>query len=143
MVESQVGGALVEINQVAVTIGEKTQIQLENSSPVALTTTDGQQVLVSLSNNLASVNSILSITLIAPPINSDEEFASLILSINLVDAFGTELTSFSDSVELCFSSPTGNKSDKCLNYFNENREEWICIDSSLESRDDLIWFVFL
>ena len=124
-----------------ITPGEQASVELENDQPIAFVTPNGETIQVSLSNNLPVGNSVLTVSLSAPPAASQMEFASSILTISLYDEFGTEITQFSDSVELCFTS-SGNTKDKCLNFYDESKREWICSDPCLVSKQNLVWFDF-
>ena len=117
------------------------EIELQDDAPITVTDASGQQIKVSL-NNLVTTNSILTVNLVPPPATSSVRFESSILSVTLQDENGNEINNFDEPVQLCFSANGKTTSNKCLNYYDEQKDEWVCTDPCLETSDDLIWFVF-
>lgn len=112
-------------------------IQIENEQPINVITPDGGELTVNL-GNMVTTNQALTISIIPSPLNSD--LTSDILVINLFDEFGTEINSFSSTVELCFSATSSTK-DSCLNFYDEAKQKWVCTDPCLEKKGNVLWFV--
>ena len=133
------------LNVVTVNTGEVSKIQLKNENPILAVSSDGQQVQIDLRDNFPGANSVLTVMLLspesAPNRNSVQQMESVVLEVVLFDAFGNEVKTFSESVELCFSAQ-GGTSGKCLGFYDESKREWVCTDSCLKKKQNLIWFVF-
>lgn len=113
------------------------EIELQDNAPITVTDASGQQIQVSL-NNLVTSNSILTVNLVPPPASSSVVFESAILSVTLQDEYGNEINNFDEPVQLCFSANGKSTSNKCLNYYDEDKGEWVCTDPCLEASNDLI-----
>ena len=105
---------------------------------------NGDTVTVELPNSLIddSINQLVVRLADASISNQPINALSLIVSLELFDGNGNEFDEFEDSVEICFSVPDGEKNGgECLAYYDEKKGEWICEDSCVKVKNNLVWFV--
>ena len=131
-------------NPIIVKSNEASSIIILDSIPVYIESENGDTVTVELPNSLIddSINQLVVRLADASISNQPINALSLIVSLELFDRNGNEYDEFDDSVEICFSVPDGEKNGgECLAYFDEKKGEWICEDSCVKVKNNLIWFV--
>lgn len=131
---------VTEVPAIPLTLGGSVEVPVEAANErVSLENGNGEIYFSVVLPPVSTTNDEkLEITSIAPPPRTDIPFQSAIIALTLTNVYGEEITTFDESVELCFIVPDPNQDNLCLSFYDESKGEWICSDPCVKVKDDKV-----